>query len=123
MLKLFYEKILKKKLPTYVLILVVAGWTAIIVGCGIIPTSYTTNTAQRNLAKQHTLLQIELWRRHKIMKADILEKFLKEGVKYALGLEEVICGDKSQTTAVWAKVKKEGFAKSSATKTESGGSK
>jgi hypothetical protein len=71
---------------------------ACMVGCSIIPTPYTTTVAQKNLARANTGLQVELFNRHDTMDAEILKQFLRENIKYAIVMEEVICGNVSETS-------------------------
>lgn len=63
------------------------------VGCTIIPTSYTTSTSEKNIVRANTGLQIELLARYEKMDPKILKEFLQQNVKYAILVEEIICGD------------------------------
>ena len=75
-----------------------------LVGCQLVPTSYTTNAEQKNLSKQNTLLQIELYRRYDSMdKAKKLE-FLKQNVEFAMLMEQIICGKESASKAIFDKL-------------------
>jgi len=86
------KDILMKKVPVYVYVIFLIIWTVSLVGCSIIPTSYTTNAEQKNLVRQNTLLQIELFRRFEGMDPAKRTQFMIENVKFAILIEEIICG-------------------------------
>ena len=82
-----------KKVPVYISIVVIVLWTTILVGCRWIPTDYTTSKEQQNLTRQNTLIQIELLRRYDKMDPARRFEFMIENVKYAIAMEEIICGE------------------------------
>jgi hypothetical protein len=90
---------LKKDMPVYLTVALLVAWTALLVGCSIIPTHYTTNEDQRNIVRQNTGLQIEFMQRFEKMDPDMRLEFLKENIKFAVLIEEIICGSVSSVAA------------------------
>ena len=94
----------KQKMPVYLAIAILILWTGALVGCSIIPTSYTTNTQQKNLVRQNTLLQIEFTRRYENMDPKAKEEFLTKNVEFAIGIEEIICGEESDAREIYKRM-------------------
>ena len=99
----FLKKNLKRPVPAYMAVALMIGLAFVIVGCGMIPTSYTTNTSQKNLTRQNTLLQIEFLRRFEKMDPTKRLVFLKKNVEFAIAIEEIICGEVSKANELFKK--------------------
>lgn len=93
----------KKDMPVYLTVAILVGWTVVLVGCSVIPTHYTTNNDQRTIVQQNTGLQIEFLRRFETMDADVRLEFLKENIKFAVLIEEIVCGKVSSVAADFLK--------------------
>ena len=96
----FLKKIAMRRLPVWVLVTIIIVWTFAIVGCSIIPTSYTVTPQQKNIVKKNTLFQLEVLRRYNEDKLDkkTFKELLIQNAKFALDIEKIICGEVNQDT-------------------------
>ena len=101
------KRVMAKKFPVYGFVVFLTAWTFVLMGCHIIPTSYTTTTDQENLTRQNTLLQIELYRRYDTMEKSKLQEFLSKNVEFAIAMEEIITGEVKDTPLLFEKAKQE----------------
>jgi hypothetical protein len=97
----FFKDLLMKKAPVYVTLTILVMWTVVLVGCSIIPTSYTTSKAQKELAQKNTLLQAELLRRHEKMDKAKMFEFLKQNFIFSCHIEEILCGEISSASKIF----------------------
>ena len=100
----FLKKNLKKEFPLYLTLAALIVWSVILVGCGAIPTSYTTNTSEKNLVRQNSMLQIEFLRRCDKMAPEKRLEFLRQNVLFAIAIEEIITGETSSAKEIFQSV-------------------
>ena len=103
-LKMIWNKVLTKKVPVYASVLVVVVAAGILVGCGLIPTSYTTSSAQRKLAQENSLQTLEFYRRVDTMSRSGLKTIAKMNVESAMKMEEIITGKESTAKSIFLKI-------------------
>jgi hypothetical protein len=97
------KSMLNKEFPLYVTIAAIIVWTMAIVWLSLIPTSYTLGAGQKSIVRQNTALQIELIARYDTMDSGKYMLFLKENLRFAILLEEIMCGTVSQSSLEYQK--------------------
>ena len=102
----FLRKVAMKKLPVWLITAIIVIWTIALVSCTIVPTSYTTTKAQKNLVKKNTVFQIEFYRRYNKMDDKTKKEFLSKNIEFAIEIEKIICGKNSpEILNIWKKMK------------------